>query len=432
MRKRLFALLLCGAMVVSGFCGCQSEKQGESQKTEQGNPANSSTAAKEDNAGKDTTTFDDTAGQTGSIESGDTAQTENSTETEKSMESELTIADISSVELVSNMTIGWNLGNTLDATGGMGIMSETAWGNPKTKQEMIDGILDAGFNVIRIPVTWDGHFGAAPDYKIHDIWLQRVKEVVDYAYNKGAYVILNMHHEDWYFPSEENKEANGEQIAALWTQIATYFREYDERLIFEGLNEPRKRGTSVEWTGDAEAREVINEWEQIFVDTVRATGGNNTLRHLMITGYAASSAKENLAAMVLPQDEKLIVSVHAYTPYNFALNTAGTSTWDAEKDTWDIDSLMKNLDELFISQGIPVIIGEFGAINKENEAERVEWVQYYLTKAKEVGVPCVWWDNNAFNGSGENFGLFDRRALEYPYPELLKAMMETVNGTVQP
>lgn len=394
MKKKIRAILLGGCLLAAGLCGCQTAEQPESPEV----------TAEPTTLPEPTVTPEPTAAPLPA----------------------LTIADISSTDLVTDMKIGWNLGNTLDATGGMGIMSETAWGNPKTKQEMIDAVLDAGFNVIRIPVTWDGHFGGAPDYKIHDIWLQRVKEVVDYAYNKGAYVILNTHHEEWYMPTEENKEENGEQIAALWKQIAEYFKEYDEHLIFEGLNEPRKRGTSLEWTGDAEARDVINYWEQIFVDTVRATGGNNTLRHLMITGYAASSSKENLAAIKLPEDEKLIVSVHAYTPYNFALNTAGTSTWDVSKDTWDIDSLMKNLDELFISKGIPVVIGEFGAMNKENEAERVEWVQYYLTKAQETGVPCVWWDNNAFTGAGENFGLFDRRTLEFPYQDLLNAMMQTI------
>ena len=336
------------------------------------------------------------------------------------------IKDVSSVDLVAGMSIGWNLGNTLDAIGGVGIMSETSWGNPKTKQEMIDKILEAGFNVVRIPVTWDGHFGEAPEYKIHDIWLARVKEVVDYAYNKGAYVILNTHHEEWYMPTEENKEANAQQIAALWTQIAAYFENYDERLIFEGLNEPRLRGTSKEWSGDETASQVINYWEQVFVDAVRATGGNNELRHLMITGYAASSSKDNLAKIVLPEDDKLIVSVHAYTPYNFALNTEGTSTWDINKDKYDIDYLMKTINDLFISKGIPVIIGEFGAMNKENEDERVEWATYYLTKAREIGVPCVWWDNNVYSGTGEKFGLLDRRNLTYPYPKLLEAMMKVV------
>ncbi len=344
---------------------------------------------------------------------------------------ELTIADISSMDLVADMKIGWNLGNTLDATGGIGIMSETAWGNPKTKPEMIDAILEAGFNVIRIPTTWDGHFGPAPEYKIHDIWLQRVKEVVDYAYEKGAYVILNTHHEEWYMPTEENKEANGEQLAALWSQIAEYFKEYDERLIFEGLNEPRLRGTAKEWTGDNKASEVINYWEQLFVDAVRATGGNNTLRHLMITGYAASSSRDNLAKIVLPEDDKLIISVHAYNPYNFALNANGTAKWDAEKDGKDLDYFINSLNDLFISKGIPVIIGEFGAVNKDNIEERVEWAGYYVSKAKELGIPCVWWDNNGFTGNGENFGLLDRRTLEFPFPELVDVMMQAAEPTAE-
>lgn len=339
----------------------------------------------------------------------------------------ITIADITSQELVADMKMGWNLGNTLDSVGGTALQSERAWGNPTTTQEMIDEVLAQGFNVIRIPVTWEGHFGDGPDYSIHEIWMNRIQEVVDYAYDKGAYVILNMHHEDWHFPSEENKEEASEMITALWTQIAECFKDYDEHLIFEGLNEPRKKGTVYEWNGgDEEGREVVNHFMQVFVDAVRATGGNNTYRHLMVCGYAASSSTEALESIVLPKDDRLIVSVHAYTPYNFALNTAGT---DQFTDAQDIDKLMEDIQKIFLDKGIPVIIGEFGAMNKENEAERVKWATYYLSKAKEIGVPCVWWDNNAFEGSGENFGLFNRRELNWPYPDLLKAMQEAVGVT---
>lgn len=329
------------------------------------------------------------------------------------------------MDLVKEMKIGWNLGNTLDATSkSIGVNVEMAWGNPRTTQEMIDAIIDQGFNVIRIPVSWGGQMGKAPAYNVLPAWMDRVQEVVDYAYGRGVYVIVNIHHEDWHFPSEENKDAAAEQLAALWTAIATRFRDYDEHLIFEGMNEPRKIGTSVEWNdGDKEGRDVVNYLDQVFVEAVRATGGNNTIRNLMVPGYAASSSDTALKSIVLPQDEHLIVSVHAYTPYNFALNKEGKSTWD--NDTRDIDHLMELLDELFLSKGVPVIIGEFGAMNKDNEDERVQWARYYVSKAREYGVPCVWWDNNAFDGDGENFGLLNRRELTFPYPELLKALIES-------
>lgn len=390
MKKKLLTLIACGIITLIGLCGC-----GEAKNDVPPTPVATATPAA------------------------------TSTPT-PSPTPELTIADISPMDLVADMKIGWNLGNSLDAQGGIGIMSETAWGNPKTKESMIDAIINAGFNVIRIPVTWDGHCGTAPEYKIHDMWLARVKEVVDYAYNKGVYVILNTHHEEWYMPNEENKVANGEQLVALWTQIAEYFKDYDEHLIFEGLNEPRLRGTSKEWTGDAAASEIINYWEQLFVDAVRATGGNNTLRHLMITGYAASSSKDNLAKIKLPEDDKLIISVHAYTPYNFALNTTGTDKWSAKTGGAELTNFMKMLNELFISKGVPVIIGEFGAVNKNNTATRVEWADYYVRAAKEYGIVCVWWDNNGVDGNGENLAIFSRRDLTFPFPEIVDAMMNVV------
>lgn len=427
MSKKVLAYLLCGVMLVSGLCGCTKpageSSSGNSSKAESSVENNGENGTVDVGEGNTIGSGENGGGSMGDV-TGDKG-TENGAQQPSY---EITIADITSEELVAGMKIGWNLGNTLDATGGMGIDSERAWGNPKTTQEMIDAVLEKGFNVIRIPVTWEGHFDEGSDYKIHDIWMERVEEVVDYAYDRGAYVILNLHHEGWHTPSEENKEAASKQLAALWTQIAEHFRDYDERLIFEGLNEPRKKGTSVEWNGDQEGFEVVNHYARVFVDTVRATGGNNELRHLMITGYAASSGRQALESIVVPDDDKLIVSVHAYTPYNFALNTKGTDSWSVDKDTYDIDVLMKNIDELFLSKGIPVIIGEFGAMNKNNEADRVEWVKYYLGKAKEIGVPCIWWDNNAYEGSGENFGLFDRRTLSFPYESLVEAMMTTVGA----
>ena len=418
--KKLITYLLCGVLALSCLCGCGQEKQGEEGSIVQETPAPGGADASADSG--DTTLAEPTPEPTPEP-TADPYEVRAQERREEMMNYVPgPMQDITSMELVSNMKIGWNLGNTLDATGGSGLSSETSWGAPETTQEMIDEVLAQGFNVIRIPITWQGHFGEGPDYTIDEEWLDRVQEVVDYAYYRGAYVIINMHHEDWHFPSEENKEQACAMIRALWTQIANRFIDYNERLIFEGLNEPRKKGTEWEWNGgDAEGQAVVNEFMQVFVDTVRATGGNNELRHLMICGYAASSSEGAMRAIEIPDDDKIIVSVHAYTPYDFALNTSGTSEW---KYTFEIEQLMTKIKMIFINKGTPVIIGEFGALNKDNEQDRANWAKIYLMQATNNGIPCCWWDNSAFNGSGENFGLINRSKQTWPFPILLRALLD--------
>ena len=298
---------------------------------------------------------------------------------------------------------------------------------------MIDEIKKAGFNVLRVPTTWDWSTGDAPDYKISDEWLARVKEVVDYGMENDMYVILNIHHETWHYPTEDNYEAASDRLKKVWTQIGNYFENYDEHLIFEGLNEPRVIGSGEEWTGGSDAtREVVNKLDADFVSTIRSLGGNNKLRHLMIPGYAASSSEVALKALKIPEnDDKLIVSVHAYIPYNFALaDSKKANKWIACKGgfTTDIDNLADLLKTLFTDKGQAVIIGEFGARSKDNDKYRAEWAKYYVTKMNTIGVPCVWWDNGAFTGSGELFGLFDRRNLEWRYPLVKDALISAANG----
>lgn len=337
--------------------------------------------------------------------------------------------DLTAMDIVKDMKIGWNIGNTLDSTRtditriDPPYKFETAWGNPKVTQELIDTVLGSGFNVIRIPVSWTNHIGPEPEYQITDSWMERVQEVVDYAYDKGAYVILNIHHEDWNYPYYDNLDRASAEMEAVWKQIAEVFQDYDEHLIFEGQNEPRKVGTPFEWNGgDAEGWEVVNKTNQVFIDTVRAAGGSNPYRMLMIPGYAANCSVGIKHIEVPENDNRVIISVHAYEPYDFALNKDGRSEWN--HDTDEIDRLMKDLQTLFLDKGIPVIIGEFGAMNKNNESDRAEWAAYYVSAARKTGVPCIWWDNGLFEGDGERFGLFDRHTYECRYPELLAALMQ--------
>jgi endoglucanase len=445
LRKRL-ALALAGVMLVGMLSGCggtvdSSDTAGQSAPGTQTTEAASDTGSEQEAAdtqgvdGADISSNDSAGTQTtedtqGTDENGTQVSEATTTNEQKSENKNPAMESMSAADVVSQMRIGWNIGNTMDASASGALpldppyKCETAWGNPQVTQELIDAVLDSGFNVIRIPVSWSSHVGAAPDYEITESWMNRVQEIVDYAYNKGAYVILNLHHETWNDPYYDSEEAICDRMQKIWTQIADRFEDYDEHLIFEGQNEPRKQGTSVEWTGgDQEGWDVVNASNAAFVEAVRSAGGSNPYRMLMIPGYAASSSTTALEHIEIPEgDNRIIVSVHAYTPYNFALNVNGTSAWN--NDTKDIDQLMSNLKSLFIDKGIPVIIGEFGAMNKENEAERAEWATYYLTKAKEIGVPCIWWDNGAFSGSGELFGLFDRTTGEVAYPDLLEAMMK--------
>ena len=342
--------------------------------------------------------------------------------------------DIPSTELVKEMKVGWDLGNTLDSTitnpKGTELPSdwETAWGQPVTTKAMIDSVAAQGFNVLRVPITWEGKFGEGPDYTIDPDWLARVNEIVDYGIDDDMFVIINVHHEEWHMPTYENEAAAQEILTALWAQIADHFKNYNEKLIFEGLNEPRLKGTPMEWNGgNDEARDVINHWNAAFVETVRNSGGNNKLRHLMVTPYAASSMDKVLNDFAVPDDDKVIVSIHAYLPYTFALadNAQATTEWSADNpaDTNDIDMLMANLKDRYLDKGRAVIIGEMGTRNRMNTEARAQCARYYSEAAHNAGIPICWWDNNAFVGGGENFGLFDRKTFEWRYPDIISALM---------
>ncbi|MDF2589051.1 MAG: Endoglucanase [Anaerocolumna sp.] len=440
--KQLVTVISLLLLISTLFYGC-SKKSDELQVGNESSQENDVTNSNEDTDNTDPIESEDSndTTDTDSSESGsenlettntdvtETVNNEISAEELAKIEADIKeMRDMTSMDLVKEIKIGWNLGNTFDATGGGNTNNaETSWGNPKTTKEMVDAVKAAGFNTIRIPVTWGNHLGDAPEYKINPDWLNRVQEVVDYAINNGMYTIINLHHEEWHYPSYDNLDTAKTELTAIWSQIADHFKDYDEHLIFEGLNEPRMKGTEFEWNGgNEEGRDVVNQFNAAFVETIRNSAGNNPLRHLMIPNYAASSDPKVWKDFVKPEDEKIIVSVHAYTPYNFALNGGGTSTWkvDNASDTRDIDYLMQAIYDNYVSKGTPVILGEFGARNKDNLADRVAWAEYYIKSAKAKGIPCIWWDNGAFVGNGENFGLLNRKALTWQFPEIVDALMK--------
>lgn len=337
-----------------------------------------------------------------------------------------------SFQITEEMKIGWNLGNSLDALDGTGLESETSWGNPKTAEKMILDVKEMGFNTIRIPVSWGLH--ADFEGNIDGEWLARVREVVDYAYENDMYVILDSHHDNDYYDigacvaNGDTYEASVRKMAALWTRIANAFKDYDERLLFETMNEPRTEGSENEWSGGtAEEREIVYALNDAIVKAIRATGGNNEYRHIIVPDYGANSNISVLKQMRLPDDDRIIVSVHAYSPYSFAMDENGASEF-SNADKKELDKLFRELNKIFISKGVPVIIGEFGAINKENLDERREWAEYYVKCAGRYGIPCIVWDNNIARESGaECFGLYDRNSGEWVFPELARTMVKAAD-----
>lgn len=336
--------------------------------------------------------------------------------------------DITVQELVGEMKTGWNLGNTMDSLG----TDETAWGNPKTTHGMIDTVAAAGFDVIRIPTTWCYHIDE--DGNIEQAWLDRVHEVVDYAFDNDMYVILNTHHEtSWIKPSMELLDSFMPRFETLWTQIAESFKDYGDHLLFEGLNEPRIEGGKGEWSGGTkDGREALNVLNKTFVDTVRATGGNNSTRALLITTFAAATSDPTMKELEIPDDPHIIVSLHAYTPYNYTYHV--NAEWEAfafdDSVGAQIDAVFDSIDDYFISKDIPVIITEYGSVSKtiddnfgRNDTENEKWAEYYLTRAERSGIPCVWWDNGCYYMGDERFGILDRKNLSWYVPGLIDSIM---------
>lgn len=369
-----------------------------------------------------------------------------------------TLKNADTEAILEDMGLGWNLGNSLDATGGSGLDTETSWSNPKTTQALIDKVKSLGFNTVRVPVSWGKHV-SGDNYTIDSAWLARVKEVVDYCYKNDMYVILNIHHDTkssasasgaGYYPRSSAYSSSEKFVTSVWSQMAEYFKDYDYHLIFETLNEPRLIGTGYEWWFNKwnipsevkDAIDCINKLNQKAVDTIRATGSNNRGRLIMCPGYDASIDGATVSGFKLPTDisgnkNRIALSVHAYSPYNFAMNidtsNGATSTYSSSiKD--ELKNLFSTLKSNFRDKGIPVVIGEFGSTDKNNTAERVKWATDYTALAKKNNIPCVLWDNNAFavyNGSSivlnsEYHGYINRKnnTVTSPAKDVIEALMK--------
>ena len=353
------------------------------------------------------------------------------------------IPDNEAMAFMRDMKCGWNLGNTFDAYNGytlhvQGIEMETSWVGAKTSKKLIAAIQEAGFNTIRIPVSWHNHVDE--NDVIDQEWMDRVRQVAGWALDLGMYVIVNVHHDNdyhYFYPDEKHYERSAAYLSAVWTQMAEAFRDCDEHLILESMNEPRLVGTGYEWNwnkNSAECRqaaECINRLNQLFVDIVRASGGNNATRYLSVPAYCGAPWNAADQAFQLPEDpadNRIIVEAHAYTPYNFALNTGSSDrTFDLEREKskqYEITGFLTSLYDRFVKNGIPVMMDEFGALDKDGNLQaRVNFAAFYVAAASARGITCVWWDNHNFTGGGERFGLIRRGTMTWACPDIALAIM---------
>nr|ADX05729.1 putative carbohydrate-active enzyme [uncultured organism] len=325
---------------------------------------------------------------------------------------------------------GWNMGNHMDAINN-GVSGETLWGNPKCTQATMDGVKAAGYKAVRICTTWEGHIGPAPAYRIEDKWLDRVAEIVGYAERAGLVAIVNTHHDETYWQdiskcinNAANHEKVKDEVFALWTQIAEKFKDKGEWLVFESFNEIQDGGWG--WSDafrknpDAQYK-ILNEWNQTFVDAVRATGGQNATRWLGIPGYACNPGF-TIAGLVLPKDytdaNRLMVAVHDYDPYDYTLKNPFVRQWghtaaadqrlsgDNEKAVVDV---FDNLKTAYLDKGIPVYLGEMGCSRHEKDDLPYQryYMEYFCKAAADHLLPMYLWDNGAKGTGSETHAYID-------------------------
>jgi endoglucanase len=342
-----------------------------------------------------------------------------------------TMRDITSVALAKEMVPGWNLGNALEA-----MPEETSWGNPRANQELFNAVKAAGFKSVRIPVSWNAHTGL--NGKISDSFMARVTEVVNEARAAGLYVVLNEHWDGgWQEPTAAKQAEVNAKLAALWTEIADHFKDYDDHLLFAGTNEVMVKGNY--GPPSAENAAAQNSFNQTFVTTVRATGGNNAKRVLVVQGYN-TNIEHTVANAVLPSDpapNRLMMEVHFYDPYNFTLNeksrvwqwgalTSDPSAAEAWANEAYVDGAFEKMKTHFIDKGVGVLLGEYSAIMKAeypgNERQRTYWDAYITKSAIKHGMVPMYWDAGATGNHGS--ALFDRHTATQPYPYLTDAIVK--------
>lgn len=369
--------------------------------------------------------------------------TESSTDTTKASENKPSqiagkMRNITSQQLVEDMTFGWNLGNTLDVCqadrDGDGKINEhveagekvdeTLWGNPKATKELFTSLKKNGVNAVRIPVTWRDHMDS--NGNIDREWMDRVQQVVDYAYSQGMYVIINVHHDGGGDPKfgawiieESQKDYNTflKKYKNIWKQIAERFKNYSDYLIFESMNEV---GFDTLYNKNkADAYNLINKINQDFVDIIRATGGNNAKRHLLIAGYYTDIERTCDSLYKMPDDKagRCILSVHYYTPWDFC-TCDRKHIWGTNSEVRQMETLIGKMKKNFVDKGIPVIIGEYAASGSDLSS-CIFFIEKLNKLCSDYGIATFIWD------SGRQV---NRKTYKWRTPQYLEALKRATSG----
>ncbi len=364
------------------------------------------------------------------------------------------------LEFVMSMGMGWNLGNSMDAHE-KGVSGETLWHDQAATQATFDKVKAAGFGSVRIPTTWMGHIGEAPEYKIEEAWMERVAEIVGYAKKSGLKVILNVHHDGFGAEKDESlrpvywlaleeaandsakNEAIKEKLSAVWSQIATRFKDEGKYLVFETMNEIQdgEWGNGRNRTDGGKQYDVLNQWNQVAVDAIRAAGGENETRYIGVPGYVCNPDL-TIEHMVLPKDKvegKLLVAVHSYDPWDYAGSGLHSEWGHTGKDIVEgtdestYTGMLDRLYEKYVKNGIPVYLGEFGCVHRADEraeAFRKYYLEYVCKAMRDHQMTGFFWDNGYDLVGDDAFGLMNHATGEYIAngEEIVKIMVDAWNN----
>lgn len=452
MKKRMLAAILSGIMVITGISACSGNAATSSENSSASTTATTTTnTTKAETTAATTTTKAETTTTTVATTTTTTTATQNPEPAPAETKGD-------SVQFSQNLMPGWNLGNQLESNSD-GTPSETAWGNPVITENLIKQVKAQGFKSIRIPVSYLSKIGAGPNYTIDSKWLDRVQEVVDMCINNGLYAIINIHGDGYYSvkggwllcgESASEQKTIKAKYEKVWEQIAKRFKNYDDHLVFESMNE--------EYDGtynnpNPEYYNNINAYNQIFVDTVRKAGGKNNNRYLLIPGWNTDinfttgdcDTYTMEAKFVIPNDSRIMISVHYYTPWEFCGEEGydtfykwGDSVKKFVKRRQSETLVNRQFDKLynaFIKNGYGVVIGEYGSIDrthkdKSNTTYRAYFAEYVNYAAHQRNIVTVYWDNG-YNGN-HGFGLFDRTKCTVTQPEIIKGIINGAKATKAP